>query len=291
MNRYELEHVEIPMQFYRSCRELMSSLEREGAGSLARLYGQIGEFALEEFDAGLLETEGAQRIYRAFVPGASMPAECVILYMIYTENYEPQRFLTVEISPEGGHELFGWDEHLGYMSYGRFDGRNERRTLENVLEQLSAPEEKMDAGRFGQMRELLQQFELPFYEDEVTDYIQMFDVIGELIEEVLTVPERVATFAAMSQIMKDGSIVTARDKMRAMYDRMDHFPASCGKMDRKAKLFFGFSVYAAHNVISENDGKKHHLFGIAEFESAEYIKYRMEEYWSMDPYMFSFAFN
>ena len=76
-----------------------------------------------------------------------------------------------------------------------------------------------------------------------------------------------------------------------VYDRMDHFPASCGKMDRKAKLFFGFSVYAAHNVISENDGKKHHLFGIAEFESAEYIKYRMEEYWSMDPYMFSFAFN
>ena len=119
----------------------------------------------------------------------------------------------------------------------------------------------------------------------------MFDVIGELIEHCLTLPEEVATFAAMSKLVKDPDLKSGRDKMKAMYERMDQFPASCGKMDRKAKLFFGFSVYAAHNVISENDDKRHHLYGIAEFESVEFIKYKMEEYWAMDPYMFSFAFN
>lgn len=292
MNRYQLEHAEIPAMFYQDCRNMMTGAETGGEQFFLELYGQVGEFRTEDVDAGLLETGDGPRVYRAFVPGAAQPTDCAILYMIYTEEFEPLRFLTVELSPEGGYDLLSWDQNLRYISYGRFDGSNERSVLENIIEGLSdADDDGADAGRYGQMRSLLTQFEIPFYEDEVADYIRMFDVIGELIEHCLTLPEMVATFGAMSKLVKDPELKTGRDKMKAMYERMDQFPASCGKMDRKAKLFFGFSVYAAHNVISENDGKRHKLFGIAEFESVDFIKYKMEEYWAMDPYMFSFAFN
>lgn len=292
MNRYQLEHAEIPAMFYQDCKHMMTEAETGGEAFFQTLYEQVGDFAPEDIDAGLLELEDEPKVYRAFVPGAAQPADCVILYMIYSGEYEPLRYLTVELSPEGGYELLSWDRNLGYMSHGKFDGTKEGSILTNIIAGLSGQgDAKADAGRYGQMRSLLTQFEIPFYEDEVSDYIQMFDVIGELIEGCLTLPEQVATFAAMSQIMKDPAAVSGRDKMKGMYERMDQFPASCGKMDRKAKLFFGFSVYAAHNVISENDDKRHHLFGIAEFESVDFIKYKMEEYWSMDPYMFSFAFN
>lgn len=292
MNRFQLEHAEIPAMFYQDCRNMMTEAESTGEQFFLDLYSQVGEFRPEEVDAGLLETNDGPRIYRAFVPGAAQPADCAILYMIYTEEYEPLKFLTVEISPEGGYDLLSWDQNLRYISHGRFDGTNERSVLANIIESVTGPgEAEEDAGRYGQMRSLLTQFEIPFYEDEVADYIGMFDVIGELIEHCLTLPEEVATFAAMSKLVKDPDLKSGRDKMKAMYERMDQFPASCGKMDRKAKLFFGFSVYAAHNVISENDAKRHHLYGIAEFESVEFIKYKMEEYWAMDPYMFSFAFN
>ena len=79
---------------------MMTEAESTGEKFFLDLYSQVGEFRPEEVDAGLLETNEGPRIYRAFVPGSSQPADCAILYMIYTEEYEPLKFLTVEISPE-----------------------------------------------------------------------------------------------------------------------------------------------------------------------------------------------
>ncbi len=294
MNRYELEHTEIPAQFFRSCREFMEEAESRGSDMFWGLYQQLedsSQFKKEEFDAGLLEMDSDEvSICRVFVPGASRPAECAILYVLYNSDYEPLRYLTVEVLPEGGYGLLIWDSSLNYIMQGAFEWQHERQMLETVVEGILHPEEEFSTGRYGEMRGLLEKYHVPFYEDEVSDYIRMFDVIEELILGCLTREQIVSTFASMLDIMEDDELVTSRDKMRAMYEKMDELPDSKGKMDRKARLFFGFSVYAAHNVISENDDKKHHFMGLPEFQSADYIKYKMEEYWAMDPYMFTFAF-
>ena len=159
---------------------------------------------------------------------------------------------------------------------------------EPVLSEEKIEEEFRADGRFGEVLELLKKSEIPFYDYEVTDYIRMFDCIGELTLGALSTEEMVEVFAALTGVMADEKRITGRDKMRAMCKMMDEMPVSAGKLDRKAKLFFGFCVYAACNIISENDDKKHYYRGLPEFESAEYIKYKMEEYWVIDPYMFTF---
>ena len=83
--------------------------------------------------------------------------------------------------------------------------------------------------------------------------------------------------------------ITPTQTAEIISDVLEELPETKGRLDRKGKLFFAFSVYAACSLISENDDKKHYYMGIPEFESADYIKYKMEEYWSLDPYMFSFA--
>lgn len=142
---------------------------------------------------------------------------------------------------------------------------------------------------FVTMEELLDQNGIPYEEDETEDYAKMFQVIEELCDGKLEFPEIVAGFAALTGVMEEEGLVTGRQKMMAMYNQLEELPKTQGKLDNKEKLFFAFSVYAACNIISENDDKKHHYMGLPEFESPEYIKYKMEEYWAMDPYMFYFA--
>ncbi len=143
--------------------------------------------------------------------------------------------------------------------------------------------------RFGEMKRLLEENDLPCRDDELADYLQMFDVISELIQGQLDTEAMVGCFAALAPVMKDPEIRTSRDKMKKMFAMLEELPASAGKMDRKTKLFFAFCVYAATNILSENDDKKHYFMGMPEFQSADYIKYKMEEYWGLDPYMFSWA--
>jgi hypothetical protein len=143
--------------------------------------------------------------------------------------------------------------------------------------------------RFAEMKALLDENQLPCSVDELVDYIQMFDVIGELTLGQLETSEMVRCFAALAPVMKDPEVITSRDKMKRMFAMMEELPESAGKMDRKTKLFFAFCVYAASNILSENDDKKHYFIGMPEFQSADYIKYKMEEYWGLDPFMFSWA--
>lgn len=143
--------------------------------------------------------------------------------------------------------------------------------------------------RFGEMKKLLDGNQLPCEEDELADYLQMFDVIDELTQEQLTMEEMVGAFAALAPVMKDPEVRTARDKLKRMFAMLEELPETTGKMDRKSKLYFAFCVYAASNILSENDDKKHYFMGMPEFQSADYIKFKMEEYWGLDPYMFSWA--
>ncbi len=145
--------------------------------------------------------------------------------------------------------------------------------------------------RFQIMEDLLKENQIPYYEDDVTDYMQMFEVICGLCDEKIEVNQAVPAFAKLSKVMEDEKFITSRDKMRKMYNLLDEISETNGLLERKHKLFFGFGVYVAYSIISEKDDKRHHLMGVAEFESEDYIKYKMEEYWAVDPYMFSFAFN
>lgn len=148
-------------------------------------------------------------------------------------------------------------------------------------------EEVVDPGKYEEMCRLLDKFQVPYYDDEVVDYIRMFDVIDELTEGKLELSQQVSAFASLKDVVADDdNYVTSHDKIKGQYDLLEELPATKGRLEYKDKLFFAFCVYAALSLISENDDKKHHYFGIAEFESAEYIKCKMEEYWGMDPYMF-----
>ncbi len=292
MNRYELEHSILPSRFYEDCEGMIKEIEEKGAEYFVAAFeaGEGSPWTAEQFDAGLLEYEGGVNILRAFLPKPETPAQSAALYLLYDQEYAPLRYLTVELDPDGKYILMGWDQNLTYKPYGDFSAANERTMIDEVVKEVLNKDEEVSAGLYGEMRELLKANEIPFHDDEVADYIQMFDVISELIEHRLEKSELVAVFAKLIPVMKDTEIVTSRAKMKTMYENMDEFPESAGKLDRKAKLFIGFSVYAAVNILSENDDKKHYYMGIPEFQSVDYIKYKMEEYWAMDPYMFSFAF-
>ncbi|MDY2960679.1 MAG: hypothetical protein SOR72_07875 [Hornefia sp.] len=170
------------------------------------------------------------------------------------------------------------------------DNQQYSNTVEKIDEREERKKELVDSGRFHEMVSLLEKHGLEFYDDEVQDYVQMFDVIGELCEKVVTWQDSVPAFAKLVAILNDESLACGRAKMKAMYEELDSLGETKGKLDRKGKLFFSFSVYAACSVISEKDDKKHFFIGMPEFESPEYIKHKMEEYWAIDPYMFNFAF-
>lgn len=170
------------------------------------------------------------------------------------------------------------------------DNRQYSNTIEPVDEREEKKKELVACGRFDEMEVLLKKYELDFYDDEIQDYIQMFDVIGKLCNANITWQEIVSAFAKLARILDDENLVSGRAKMKAMYEELDILEDTKGKLDRKGKLFFAFSVYAACSIISEKDDRKHFFIGMPEFESEEYIKYKMEEYWALDPYMFTFAF-
>jgi hypothetical protein len=290
MSRFELEHIKLPRMFYDDCPGLVGAMEKEGGQHIKELYLELEEsdgFAEYEFDAGMLDYEGGVNICRIFVPKPEKPADCVMIYLIFSKEQEPLRYLTVELSPEGGYELFGWDSSLAYKGYGAYDGRNERDVIDSVVQELLSGAAGEDVGgRYGEMCEALKKHQVEYYSEEVSDYIKMFDVIGELTENALDLDAMVAAFAALKDVVLSDDFVNSHDKIKGQYQLLDQLPETKGKLDRKAKLFFAFSVYAACSLISENDDKRHHYMGIAEFESAEYIKYKMEEYWTMEPYMF-----
>lgn len=292
MERYELEHEELLNRFYGDCKGMIRRLEESGDGWLRDLYGSLedgGEYSESDFGAGLLEYEGGVNICRIFLPKPERPALCAVIYLIYSREYEPLNFLTVEASPEGGYMLLSWDAGGVYRPRGEYDGTKERALIDEVVRETLDAEEPESNSRYGEMRELLTRLEIPFYDNDVVDYIRMFDVIGELCQNAVDTPAIAAGFAALKDVMEDDSVETSRARMMKMFDMLEELPETKGRLDRKGKLFFAFSVYAACSLISENDDKKHYYMGIPEFESADYIKYKMEEYWSLDPYMFSFA--
>jgi len=290
MSRFELEHVELPRRFYEDCQGLISALKSDGAEHIKSMYMGLDEsssFADHEFDAGMLDYEGGVNICRIFVPKPVKPADCVMIYLMFSEENEPLRYLTVELSPEGGYELFGWDSSLAYKGYGAYEGRNERDVIDSVVKEVLGGATGDDVGgRYGEMCEILDKNGIEYYSEEVSDYIRMFDVIGELTENALELPAMAAAFAAMKDIVLSDDYMNSHDKIKGQYQLLEKLPETKGRLDRKGRLFFAFSVYAACSLISENDDKRHHYMGIAEFESADYIKYKMEEYWTMEPYMF-----
>lgn len=149
---------------------------------------------------------------------------------------------------------------------------------------------KVIKSRFEVMEDLLKEYNIPYYDDEIVDYMQMFDVILSLCNHKINLEQGVEAFAKLKEVMEDENVITGRDRMKKMYNLLDIIPNTKGLLERKEKLFFCFSIYVAISIISELDSKPHNLVGVAEFESEEYIKCKMEEYWALDPYMFSFAF-
>lgn len=291
MKRYELEHRILPMRFYQDCEAMVQEIETEGTSYFEALYAEAGVPSKDACDVGLLDYEGGVNIIRVFVPKEDEIALCVCLYLIYSKDREAMRYLTVENSPEGGYALLSWDENLNYKHYGEYTGRNERTMIDSIVAELLSEETSADSGQFGEMIELLKREKLSYYEDEIADYIQMFEVIDTLTEQKLTLAERVSAFASLSPFMQDESLINSRQQMKGMYDKLEELPETKGKLDKKGRLYLAFSVYIASNIMSENDDKKHTYMGIPEFESADFIKSKMEEYWGFEPYMFSFAVN
>lgn len=290
MDRYELEHNLIPSMFYENSKTFMQTVTANGNDFFYELYSDSVELRKEynkyEFDSGMLEYEGA-KINRTFVPKPDRPGYCVMVYFVCSADYMPLSYLTVELAAGGGYVISGWTRELEQTEYGIFDGNNEKGIIDKIVERLLSGEGTGAAGgEYGEMAELLKQFNIEYYENELSDYIQMFNIIGELTENRLERSEMTAAFASLAGIVRDTNNRTSHDKISKEYKSFEEMPATKGKLEYKHKLFFAFCVYAACNIISENDDKKHHYMGIAEFESAEAIKYRMEEYWSMDPYMF-----
>jgi hypothetical protein len=291
MNRYELEHEVIPEMFYEDSKTMMQTISARGNEFFTELYNESIDAEIkyeeQEFSAGVLEYEGSAKICRAFVPKPDKPGVCVILYFITDEEYNPLGYLTVEADGTGGYALCGWNTKLECADYGAFDGNNERTIIDGVAERLLAGVESAEAGgEYAEMADMLRASAIPYYENELSDYIQMFNVIEELTDGQLQRDEMVETFAVMMDIVQDEGNHTSRSKILKEYEKFEELPQTKGKLAHKHKLFFAFCVYAACNIISENDDKKHHYMGIAEFESTEAIKYKMEEYWSMDPFMF-----
>lgn len=170
------------------------------------------------------------------------------------------------------------------------DNQQYSNTVERVSEREEQRKELVASGRFDEMVALLEKNKLDFYDYEIQDYVQMFDVIDALCGGVLRNEPAISAFARLVELLNDDSLASSRAKMKAMYEELDVLEGTKGKLDRKAKLFFAFSVYVACSIISEKDDKKHFFMGLPEFESVDYIKYKMEEYWALDPYMFTFAF-
>ena len=54
--------------------------------------------------------------------------------------------------------------------------------------------------RFGEMKRLLEENDLPCRDDELADYLQMFDVISELIQGQLDTEAMVGCFAALATV-------------------------------------------------------------------------------------------
>ena len=78
--------------------------------------------------------------------------------------------------------------------------------------------------RFGEMKRLLEENDLPCRDDELADYLQMFDVISELIQGQLDTEAMVGCFAALAPVMKDPEIRTSRDKMKKMFAMLEELP-------------------------------------------------------------------
>ncbi len=150
-------------------------------------------------------------------------------------------------------------------------------------------EPAFDPDRYRKIADILKRNDIPFEEDEVPLFGDMFSVMSELAGGHLTEEDAAEVFLPMIEVMEDSGFVSARDKMRGMYSVLEQHPASAGKMDNKEMLFVSFCAYLAYSVISEKDDKKHRYMGLPEFVSSDYIKYRMEEYWAMDSFMFTFA--
>lgn len=288
MDRYKFEHEIMPAMFFEDCSGMVKAIEQGGGDYVMSLYkdnlGQVE--SPEDYDGSMLDYEGGVDVCRIFVPRPEEPGQCVIIYLILSREYEALRFVTVEASKNGGYEMNAMDKEGRLRSYGNYDGRSEQGAIDNIVKDILIGEGDQDGGRYGEMCRILDTFKLPYYEDEVLDYIKMFKVIGELIGDVMELSQMAAAFASLKDVVLGEEFETSHDKIKREYQLLEELPASKGKLDHKGKLFFAFSVYAACMVISENDDKKHHFFGIAEFESADAIKYKMEEYWSMDPYMF-----
>ena len=120
-----------------------------------------------------------------------------MIYLMFSEENEPLRYLTVELSPEGGYELFGWDSSLAYKGYGAYEGRNERDVIDSVVKEVLGGATGDDVGgRYGEMCEILDKNGIEYYSEEVSDYIRMFDVIGELTENALELPAMVLSVAS-----------------------------------------------------------------------------------------------
>lgn len=296
MNRYELEHEKLVRDFFADGKGMIREVEKQGRHYFSVLYQKTeeakaspGKYGEENFDAGLLEYADDVQIVRAILPDPEKPSDSSLIYLITDPDGEPLRYLTVELSPDGRYVLLSWDGEGRYTDLGDYDPGEESEIIGKVIAGIFQGTEELEelTKILNEMRDLLHKFNMDFYEEEVPDFVQMFQVIHTLTKGRLTLEEEVGTFAEMKNIVRDEEqYVTGHDKIKGQYDHFEAFPLSAGKLDHKGKLFFAFCVYAACNVLSEKDEKKHHYVGLAEFDDAENIKCLMEEYWGLDPYMF-----
>ncbi|MGI6212271.1 MAG: hypothetical protein ACOYJJ_06800 [Anaerovoracaceae bacterium] len=296
MNRYELEHQLLVTRFFHETGKLMQSIEQKGKDVFTELYRRTDEaaaspdaYSADHFDAGVLEYEDDVIIIRVILPDPEKPSDCSLIYLITDPDYQPYRYLTVELTPDGRYTMMNWTEDGNYIDFGDYDPRQESEIIGNVVGEIFSGAADIEelTRRVNEMRDLLNKYDIDHYEEEVPDFMKMLSVVDELTNGKLTLEERVAAFSEMKDIVRDDdNYVNSHDKIKGMYHHFDDFGPTAGKLDYKEKLFFAFSVYACCNIISEYDEKKHKFTGLAEFDSAETIKCDMEEYWGMEPYMF-----
>ena len=287
MDRFEWEQKMMPQLFYGDCRSLVESVEEMGEGYFAEIYKEFDPLFADTraFDAGVLDYDGDVNLCRIFLPKSNDQKHCAAIYLIYGDDFKPLSYVNVKPNSDGGFKAFTLDEELRESEFGRFELENEKGIIDQIVDRIGSDPNPEELEREG-MKKLLRKHGIPFYDEEVDHYRQMFSVIDELTESRLTDEEMVITFSQLTDPDFQNKEETSGGKIKAAYDKLGNLPETSDKLEHKHKLFFAFCVYAACSFISENDVKPHHFMGIAEFESADYIKFSMEEYWALDPYMF-----